>query len=177
MKNPFRKRKLSPFTQMIMDQSAKGAYPIPRERELLAEVLELQEQVALLADANEELADTNNRRSLRMNKQLETSDVQTPESRVSELLGNERKLMAIARLLSGEAVDGATQMMRQIGNRLGMSNPDLERIYGRMDALQSLAVLRDKIRTGLAGIDWSSDVVFEFDEDEEAVEEVLNLLR
>ncbi len=170
MKNPFRKK--SPFAHV----SPKGPDPIRRERELLAQVITLQEQLAAVASERDELKNTNSRRSLRMNQQLETRDLQTPEARMSQLLVQERKLQAVFRLLSGEAIDGETEMLKQLGNRLGMSMPTMERVFGRMDALQSLAPLRDQLRQGMAGVDWKNDVTFDFPEDRETVERMLALV-
>ena len=140
-------------------------------------IAHLEDQLKTVTD---ELQDTNDRRSLRMHKQLETKPGNvhfTPEARMSQLLVQERKLEAVSRLLSGECVDPDAVLLRELGNRLGLSSPTVESIYNRCDALQSLAPLRDQIRNALAGIDWLQDVRFEYEEDEDKLNEALRLLR
>ena len=164
MRNPFRR---SPPTVVVNNLG-------PTDAE--TKIAHLEDQVKSLTAECEEVADINNRRSLRLHVQMETSDVQTVESRMDELLGNERKLLAVARLLSGEDVETNVILLREMGNRLGMSSPTVEGIYARLDALQSLAPLRDQIRTCLASIDWES-VEFEFEEDENNIHKLIQLVR
>lgn len=163
MRNPFRSRDLS------LQAEALNAARNQRD--------ELQETLTRVIDERDELEMTNNRRSLRLHKQMETGDLQTPESRVSQLLVKERQLRDVSRLLSGESVGLDASLLREMGNRLGMGSPTAETIYARIAALQSLAPLRDKMRTALAGIDWDEDVDFEYEDDRAAVGVLLQLVR
>ncbi len=143
-------------------------------------IAHLEDQLKTVTDERDQLQDTNDRRSLRMHKQLETKPGNvhfTPEARMSQLLVQERKLEAVSRLLSGECVDPDAVLLRELGNRLGLSSPTVERIYARLDALQSLAPRLTRIKECLAGIDWGQDVRFEFETDADLFDEAFQLLR
>jgi len=177
MKNPFRKRRTLDNAPSVNLNVVNVADSTDREAKLFASLQKAEAALAAVTSERDELAVTNNRRSLRIHGQLHTKDTQTPEERIGQLLNTERRLLAVESLLSGAAVSDTEHILRQLGNRLGMSSPTLERIYGRMDSLQSLAPLRDKLRQALSGIDWDADVTFEYPEDREDIEEALKLLR
>lgn len=141
---------------------------------LADELSEMQAQLDRVTDERDELRET---RSIRLHKQMETKGLETTEDRMSSLLIAERKLQAVARLMSGEGVDVDVALLRQLGNRIGLSSPTVDRIYARIDALQSLAPRLTQIKEAVAGIDWDEDVSFEFDEDAEAMKEVMRLVR
>ena len=101
-------------------------------------------------------------------------DAQAKEPLVMVSTEAEEKLQAVYRFLSGEDIEMEAKLIKQLGNRLGLSSPNVESIYARCDALQGLAVTLDQIRNRLTDID-IEDIEFTYSEDADTLREATEL--
>jgi len=161
MRFPFTKRPNIVVNNMVSDAEMRSK-------------IEVQSHTIQILEARLDDAERRAAAARDFDAQLVTPTDQSPRGRIESLVETERKMFAVCRYLSGEEVALEAALLKQLGNRLGLSSPTIDKVFARCDALQRVAVTLDQINQRLGSI-FIEDVEFEHAEDLEALTEAQNL--